>query len=85
MSDPNTAPPPDRTALEEGLARTSRDPGALRNRLEAWLVGRLPEAEDVRVGEVTSPASNGMSSETLLFDASWRDADGEHIRAHGWG
>lgn len=78
MSDPNTAPPPDRTALEEGLARTSRDPGALRDRLEAWLVGRLPDAEDVRVGEVTSPASNGMSSETLLFDASWRDADGEH-------
>jgi aminoglycoside phosphotransferase (APT) family kinase protein len=78
MSDPNTAPPPDRTALEEGLARTSRDPGALRDRLETWLVGRLPDADRVRVGEVTSPASNGMSSETLLFDASWHDAGGEH-------
>ncbi len=78
MSDPNVSPEPDRTALEEGLAKTSRDPASLRGRLEAWIVGRLPDATEVRIGEVTSPSSNGMSSETLLFDASWRDADGEH-------
>ncbi|MFJ9249497.1 phosphotransferase family protein [Streptomyces sp. NPDC101776] len=44
---------------------TTRDPDELAQRLTAWLDSRLPggQAVDVRV-----PASNGMSSETLLFD-----------------
>ena len=78
MSDPNVAPEPDRTALEEGLAKTSRDPSALAGPLTAWLASRLPGATEVRIGTVSSPASNGMSSETLLFDATWRDAGGDH-------
>ncbi|MYW46890.1 phosphotransferase [Streptomyces sp. SID486] len=46
--------------------RTStRDPGELTRRLTAWLATRLPGA---RAAGVTVPASNGMSSETLLFD-----------------
>jgi aminoglycoside phosphotransferase (APT) family kinase protein len=46
--------------------RTStRDPRDIAQRLTAWLATRLPGAEAV---EVTVPASNGMSSETLLFD-----------------
>ncbi|MBL1109269.1 phosphotransferase family protein [Streptomyces sp. 5-8] len=46
--------------------RTStRDPGELTRRLTAWLGTRLPGAE---AAGVTVPASNGMSSETLLFD-----------------
>ncbi|MFF8728723.1 phosphotransferase family protein [Streptomyces sp. NPDC015171] len=46
--------------------RTStRDPEELTRRLSAWLGTRLPGAEAARV---TVPASNGMSSETLLFD-----------------
>jgi aminoglycoside phosphotransferase (APT) family kinase protein len=46
--------------------RTStRDPEELARRLTAWLGTRLPGAKAVGV---TVPASNGMSSETLLFD-----------------
>ncbi|GAA1517177.1 phosphotransferase family protein [Streptomyces albidochromogenes] len=44
---------------------TTRDPEELVRRLTAWLGARLPGA---RVGGVAAPASNGMSSETLLFD-----------------
>ncbi|MFF4754226.1 phosphotransferase family protein [Streptomyces sp. NPDC002514] len=44
---------------------TTRDPAEVARRLTAWLRTRLPGATAVRV---TAPASNGMSSETLLFD-----------------
>ncbi|WP_171109206.1 MULTISPECIES: phosphotransferase family protein [unclassified Streptomyces] len=44
---------------------TTRDPEGLARRLTAWLDARLPGAKAVGV---TAPASNGMSSETLLFD-----------------
>jgi aminoglycoside phosphotransferase (APT) family kinase protein len=46
--------------------RTStRDPEELARRLTVWLDTRLPGAKAVGVGV---PESNGMSSETLLFD-----------------
>ncbi|MFC7307615.1 phosphotransferase family protein [Streptomyces monticola] len=46
--------------------RTStRDPEELARRLTAWLGTRLPGA---KATGVTVPESNGMSSETLLFD-----------------
>ncbi|MFE3184773.1 phosphotransferase family protein [Streptomyces violascens] len=46
--------------------RTStRDPEDLGRRLTAWLDARLPGA---RVTDIKVPSSNGMSSETLLFD-----------------
>ncbi|MGX1882186.1 phosphotransferase family protein [Streptomyces sp. NPDC055287] len=44
---------------------TTRDPEELGRRLTAWLDARLPGA---RVSGVNAPDSNGMSSETLLFD-----------------
>ncbi|GGN37991.1 phosphotransferase family protein [Streptomyces fuscichromogenes] len=44
---------------------TTRDPEDLARRLTAWLDTRLPGA---KAAGVTVPASNGMSSETLLFD-----------------
>ncbi|WP_416958933.1 phosphotransferase family protein [Streptomyces sp. Agncl-13] len=44
---------------------TTRDPEELAHRLTAWLDTRLPGAKAV---DVRVPASNGMSSETLLFD-----------------
>lgn len=51
--------------------RTStREPEELARRLTAWLDGRLPGA---RVSGVRVPASNGMSSETLLFDIEHPD------------
>lgn len=46
--------------------RTStRDPEDIARRLTTWLGTRLPGAKAVGV---TAPATNGMSSETLLFD-----------------
>ncbi|MFG2828127.1 phosphotransferase family protein [Streptomyces sp. NPDC048434] len=44
---------------------TTRDPEALARRLTTWLGTRIPGARAVAV---TVPESNGMSSETLLFD-----------------
>ncbi|RCH67216.1 phosphotransferase family protein [Streptomyces sp. SDr-06] len=51
--------------------RTStRDPEDVGRRLTAWLDARLPGA---RVGDIRVPSSNGMSSETLLFDIEHPD------------
>ncbi|MFB7446204.1 phosphotransferase family protein [Streptomyces sp. RLB3-17] len=44
---------------------TTRDPEELGRRLTTWLTARLPGA---KAANVTVPESNGMSSETLLFD-----------------
>ena len=49
--------------------RTStRDRDDLHRRLVDWLSTRVDEPE---VSELVVPESNGMSSETLLFDATW--------------
>lgn len=39
------------------------------------MAGKVPSGSTVTVADVTLPAANGMSSETILFDATW---DGEH-------
>ena len=50
--------------------RTStRDLDTTRKALAAWLGDRVDEA--VVVAELEIPPANGMSSETLLFDATW--------------
>jgi aminoglycoside phosphotransferase (APT) family kinase protein len=45
---------------------STRDYEVLRRQLEAWLAERLPGAT---ISELIVPSSNGMSSETVLFDA----------------
>lgn len=57
--------------------RSSRDPEALRQRLERWLATRLPADAAPRVPAVSSPSATGMSSETLLFDATWMESGRE--------
>lgn len=52
---------------------SKRDHADLRRRLTAWLAGRLPAGADPQVGELTVPEGTGMSSETLLFDATWSE------------
>ncbi len=52
--------------------KSTRDPEATRVALESWLRGKRSNAH---IGELTAPGANGMSSETLLFDADW-DLDG---------
>jgi aminoglycoside phosphotransferase (APT) family kinase protein len=51
-----------------------RDPERTRVDLEAWLSGVLPAGADPEVRAVHVPATNGMSSETVLVDASWNVA-----------
>jgi aminoglycoside phosphotransferase (APT) family kinase protein len=49
---------------------STRDRQELHDRLLAWLSGRVEQPE---ISELLVPESNGMSSETLLFDASWTE------------
>jgi aminoglycoside phosphotransferase (APT) family kinase protein len=56
------------------MHRSSRDPQQLRPRLEAWLAGLLPAGAEPRVPELEATSANGMSSETVLFTASWTEA-----------
>ena len=60
------------------LRRSSRDPEVLRTSLEAWLAGVLPPAAQPHVSDVAGTEANGMSSDTVLFRASWQDNDGDH-------
>jgi aminoglycoside phosphotransferase (APT) family kinase protein len=51
--------------------RSSRDPTSLGPRLEAWLANVL--AGEPKVGGLEGTSATGMSSETILFDATWDD------------
>ncbi|MGD0880473.1 MAG: phosphotransferase family protein [Acidimicrobiales bacterium] len=63
-------------AEAEHITTSTRDPGEMRVRFEQWLRVTLPEGNDAEVIELTSPASNGMSSETLLVTARWCEDTG---------
>jgi aminoglycoside phosphotransferase (APT) family kinase protein len=52
---------------------SSRDPKKLHADLTAWLTRVLPEGAEPTLGELGIPSGSGMSSETLLFDASWTE------------
>jgi len=62
------------------ITTSTRDPGEMREHFERWLRATLPEGSDARVVELTSPESNGMSSETLLVDAVWTEDGAEVAR-----
>jgi aminoglycoside phosphotransferase (APT) family kinase protein len=57
----------------ERITTSTRDPGAMRDQFQAWLRATLPEGNDAEVVDLTSPESNGMSSETLLVTARWTE------------
>ena len=58
------------------MRRSSRDPEMLRERLEGWLNRQLGSGSEPQVHDVMGTAANGMSSDTVLFTASWREQDG---------
>ena len=60
------------------ITTSTRDPGAMREQFEQWLGATLPPGSRPRVLALTSPESNGMSSETLLVDAAWTE-DGTEV------
>ena len=64
--------PPEATARPQTFTRDLED---TRHALESWLVARRPDADRIRIPELNIPATNGMSTETLLFDAVF-DEDG---------
>jgi len=55
------------------LQRSSRDPATVPGLLEGWLAGALPEGADPQVTLHSGIDANGMSSETLVFDATWTE------------
>lgn len=63
---------PEQPAQEE-MKRSTRDAEALRDALRTWLAQKLPAGASPEISDVSSPTANGMSSETLLFDARWQD------------
>jgi aminoglycoside phosphotransferase (APT) family kinase protein len=60
------------------MQRSSRDPEDTRVRLERWLGSVLGPDANVCVRDLESTDANGMSSDTMLFRARWRDAEGDH-------
>jgi aminoglycoside phosphotransferase (APT) family kinase protein len=58
------------------LKRTARDAATVPALLEDWLAGALPGGAEPRVTLHSGIDANGMSSETLVFDAAWTE-DGE--------
>ena len=61
------------------ITTSTRDQAELGRRIETWLAGVLPEGASPTVAEIVKPDGNGMSSETLLFSASWTGEDGEPV------
>ncbi|MCB1038311.1 MAG: phosphotransferase family protein, partial [Acidimicrobiales bacterium] len=53
------------------ITTSTRDPHELGRKLERWLATVLPPGADPTVADVVTPEGNGMSSETILFDAAW--------------
>lgn len=45
-----------------------------------WLRTRFPGASDLVVENIEIPKSSGMSTETVMFDVVWTDAEGSHNR-----
>ena len=74
MSDTDAAGGPPSTDRPQTSTRSHDE---LTERLSSWLAAR-PGATHGEVEDLAAPSTNGMSSETLLFDATWIDADGEH-------
>jgi aminoglycoside phosphotransferase (APT) family kinase protein len=57
---------------------STRDRTELHGRLVTWLGGKVDSPD---ISELVVPESNGMSSETLLFEASWTDAGARTTQA----
>lgn len=63
------------TADERGVivSPAQRDLDDLADTLTDWLRGRLSDARDLRVTDLTYPRGSGQSHETILFEARWTE------------
>jgi len=55
-----------------------RDLEKTRRILADWLRAKLPSARELEVGPLSGPAATGFSSDTMLFDVSYRE-DGREV------
>ena len=62
-------------APQSEVKRSSRDPATLAGALERWLPG------SPKIGGFEGTSATGMSSETILFDATWDDGRHERLVA----
>jgi aminoglycoside phosphotransferase (APT) family kinase protein len=53
------------------VAPEIRELAQLSAQLIPWLQARIPEAQDLRVDQLSYPSGAGRSHETILFNASW--------------
>lgn len=67
----------------EHLSVSRRDDDELGGQLATWLATRPDVGADLRVENFERPETNGMSSETFLFDASWEAPAGASGPADG--
>ena len=56
------------------VAPEIRDLPELAQALSGWLAGKLPGASGMVIDNLDYPRGAGMSHETILFDAHWREA-----------
>jgi aminoglycoside phosphotransferase (APT) family kinase protein len=54
------------------------DPTSAGRRLEEWYTERHPDFSNVRVTDIQVSSSNGMSTETVLFDLTWTEGGVVH-------
>src|SRR5262249_37325759 len=59
--------------LAENMQRSSRDPEEQRVAMETWLRNTLGAESAPTVHGLQPTSANGMSSDTVLFDASWTE------------
>jgi aminoglycoside phosphotransferase (APT) family kinase protein len=80
-TEPKDGPPRHGTASidVDHITTTTRDPGETTELLQAWLAGILDPGSRPAITGVTSPESNGMSSETVLFTATWDGGQGGDV------
>ncbi|MGH9187380.1 MAG: phosphotransferase family protein [Acidimicrobiales bacterium] len=50
--------------------------------LAGWLGERLPRAKELTVVDLVSPSSTGMSNETMLYTAHWREEGHRRSASH---
>lgn len=70
---------PTAEGFQSELQRSSRDREEVRRGLQMALAAHLPDAVGHQVGELTGTSATGMSSETLLFEASWEERSGRRV------
>jgi membrane protein implicated in regulation of membrane protease activity len=61
------------------MQRSSRDAARVPEVLEGWLQGLLPEHAEPEVVLHSGTDSNGMSSETLVLDATWTEGSRDTV------